>query len=418
MEYSRLDDSLSCNFSLPYHISIHTRCSGAIWLYPNVYCLAVDIQLLKSGGLTLHCCLLLLDRLTLHLRWFHQSCLIRRVHHLSICIRLLVTLLIFLHHGHRDLMILFYRRLALHLMDLLLLGLAVRLLHLFIQRLLAHIFKDQHLCLLVTFFAQIMVGLESWLHQLDSHCLGQFTHHFLYEFQVHVWLEANCALLWLWRTGLAIHSLCLYHVIVLLFDDDVVSLRLNIVEVEHRKFKLWCFIWICFDKSLNIRVTSFGLFCLYSKLGLNKLGLRLSFSEQSHGCLHSVLWILTCFGLGGWLAIFPYVSLRFLVLELNRLFLPFNHISSSNLQHLRKNFGHELLLFFLKSSKSTKVWVMIHRSSLSRERCSFELGRLSILTRQRLSGLCTHFLGRHQNRLLILALALASKTVSIHVLTP
>ena len=79
---------------------------------------------------------------------------------------------------------------------------------------------------------------------------------------------------------------------------------------------------------------------------------------------------------------------------------------------------------------------MIHRSSLYRERGSFELDRLrvyrrtfefkclSVLARQRLRGLYTNFLGRNQDCLVVfyfvvltLALALPSKTVSIHVLT-
>ena len=112
-------------------------------------------------GLALHRYLLLLDRLALRLHRFHQSRLIRRVDQLSIRIRLLVTLLIFFHHSHRDLMILFYKCLATHVIDLKRLCLAVGLLHLLIERLLTYIFKDQHLCLLVTLFAEIMIGLKS-----------------------------------------------------------------------------------------------------------------------------------------------------------------------------------------------------------------------------------------------------------------
>ena len=79
-------------------------------------------------------------------------------------------------------MILFYECLATHVIDLKHLGLAVRLLHLLIKRLLPYVFQDQHLCLLVTFFAEIMTGLESWFHHLNSHCLSQRADHSLREF--------------------------------------------------------------------------------------------------------------------------------------------------------------------------------------------------------------------------------------------
>ena len=81
-------------------------------------------------GLALHRHLLLLDRLALRLHRFYQSRLIRRVDHLRVWIRLLVTLLIFFRHSHRDLMILFEECLTAHVIDLKCLCLAVRLLYL------------------------------------------------------------------------------------------------------------------------------------------------------------------------------------------------------------------------------------------------------------------------------------------------
>jgi len=75
------------------------------------------------------------------------------------------------------------------------------------------------------------------------------------------------------------NGLSLYDSIILLFDDDIVGLGLHVIELEHLKFKLRGSISICFDKSLNIRMTSFGRFSLYTKLRLCKLCLTLCFGE-------------------------------------------------------------------------------------------------------------------------------------------
>ena len=93
-------------------------------------------------------------------------------------------------------------------------------------------------------------------------------------------------------------GLSLYDSIILLFDDDIVGLGLHIVELEHLELKLRGFIRICFDKSLNVRVTCFGRLSLDAKLRLCKLRLTLCFGEQGQVRLDSTLSILTGFSLG------------------------------------------------------------------------------------------------------------------------